>query len=191
MSSVTCPATMSAAVTTAGPAAVGPQRSNLITISTRLYGLRMNPRSVPCGQNHRTRRSEEKPRWEPAEKGHEVSVCLPARCSNIWDDLLMQGFERMDRQLLDAAALAGQLVPRGGMFAFLATHRGDVFPDADYADLFAAPGVGRPSLPTTQMAAVMALQALHDYSDRETRRGGPVRCAVEGGYRRVAGRCGV
>jgi len=103
----------------------------------------------------------------------------------------MQGFERMDRQLLDAAALAGQLVPRGGMFAFLATHRGDVFPDADYADLFAAPGVGRPSLPTTQMAAVLALQALHDYSDRETRRGGPVRCAVEGGYRRVAGRCGV
>jgi IS5 family transposase len=80
----------------------------------------------------------------------------------------MQGFERMDRELLDAAALAGHLVPAGSMFAFLAAHRAEVFPDADYADLFAPPGVGRPSLPATQMAAVLTLQALHDYSDRET-----------------------
>ena len=54
------------------------------------------------------------------------------------------------------------------MFAFLAAHRAEVFPDADYADLFAAPGVGRPSLPATRMAAVLTLQVLHDYSDRET-----------------------
>jgi hypothetical protein len=80
----------------------------------------------------------------------------------------MQGFERMDRQLTDAAALAGHLVPAGSMFAFLAGHRAEVFPDADYADLFAVPGVGRPSLPATQMAAVLTLQALCDYSDRET-----------------------
>ena len=80
----------------------------------------------------------------------------------------MQGFERADRELLDAAALAGHLVPAGSMFAFLAGHRAEVFPDADYADLFAAPGAGRPSLPATQMAAVLALQALGDYSDRET-----------------------
>src|SRR5437773_5152394 len=80
----------------------------------------------------------------------------------------MQGFERIDRQLLDAAALAGHLVPAGCMFAFLAAHRADVFPDAEYADLFAPPGVGRPSLPATQMAAVLTLQVLHDYSDRET-----------------------
>jgi hypothetical protein len=80
----------------------------------------------------------------------------------------MQGFERADRQLLDAAALAGHLVPAGSMFAFLAAHRAEVFPDADYADLFSAPGTGRPSLPATQMAAVLALQVLHDYSDRET-----------------------
>src|SRR5579859_3148465 len=79
----------------------------------------------------------------------------------------MQGFERADRQLLDAAALAGHLVPAGSMFAFLAAHRAEIFPDAEYADLFSPPGVGRPSLPATQMAAVLALQALHDYSDRE------------------------
>src|SRR5437773_12392242 len=85
-----------------------------------------------------------------------------------WDDFLMQGFERADRQFLDAAALAGHLVPEGSRVAFLAAHRAEVFPDADYADLFAPPGVGRPSLPATQMAAVLALQALHDYSDRET-----------------------
>src|SRR5499427_9753342 len=84
-----------------------------------------------------------------------------------WDDVLMQGFERADRQFLDAEALAGHLVPAGSMFEFLAGHRAEVFPDADYADLFAPPGVGRPSVPATQMAAVMTLQALHDYSDRE------------------------
>ena len=80
----------------------------------------------------------------------------------------MQGFERMDRQLTDVAALAGHLIPAGSMFAFLAGHRAGVFPDADYADLFAPPGFGRPSVPAAQMAAVMTLQALHDYSDRET-----------------------
>ena len=52
--------------------------------------------------------------------------------------LPMQGFERMDGKLLDAAV--GHLVPAGSMFAFLAAHRADVFPDADYADLFAPPG---------------------------------------------------
>src|SRR6266851_2779138 len=95
-------------------------------------------------------------------------ACLPALCSVTWDDRLMQGFERMDRQLLDAEMLAGHLVPAVSMFAFLAAHRAEMFPDADYADMFAPPGFGRPSLPATRMAAILALQALHDYSDRET-----------------------
>jgi hypothetical protein len=59
----------------------------------------------------------------------------------------MPGLERPDRQFLDAETLAGHLVPAGSMFAFLAALRAEVFPDADYADLFAPPGVGRPSLP--------------------------------------------
>ena len=80
----------------------------------------------------------------------------------------MQGFERTDRGLADAAALTGHLIPEGSMFAFLAAHRAGVFPDAEYADLFAPPGLGRPSIPATQMVAVLTLQALHDYSDRET-----------------------
>ena len=80
----------------------------------------------------------------------------------------MQGFESEDRKFLDAAAVAGHLVPENSMFAFLAARRAEVFRDADYADLFAPPGLGRPSLPATQMAAVLTLQVLHDYSDRET-----------------------
>jgi IS5 family transposase len=79
----------------------------------------------------------------------------------------MQGEERIDRQLLDAAGLAGHLVPPNSMFAFLAAHRAEVFPDEDFADLFPS-GRGRPSIPAPVMAAVMTLQVLHDYSDRET-----------------------
>ena len=81
---------------------------------------------------------------------------------------VMQGFEPEDRKLLDAAAVAGHLVAENSMFAFLAAHRAEVFCDAGYADLFAPPGPGRPSIPATQMAAVLTLQVLHDYSDRET-----------------------
>ena len=54
--------------------------------------------------------------------------------------------------------LAGHLIPAGSMFAFLAAHRAEVFHDAGYADLFAPPGLGRPSLPAAQMAAVMTLR---------------------------------
>jgi hypothetical protein len=78
----------------------------------------------------------------------------------------MQGSERADRQLLDAAALVGHLVPAGSVFAFLACHRGEVFPAELFADLF--PGVtGRPSLPGEVAASVLVLQALHDLSDRD------------------------
>ena len=55
----------------------------------------------------------------------------------------MQGFERPDPGLWDVSALVGHLMPESGMFAFLARHRGEVFPDADWADLFA--DFGRPS----------------------------------------------
>ncbi len=79
----------------------------------------------------------------------------------------MQGRERADRQLLDAQALVGHLVPAGSMFAFLAGHRGELFTDGDFADLFPS-ARGRPSVPASVMASVMVLQVLHDYSDAET-----------------------
>jgi Transposase domain (DUF772)/Transposase DDE domain len=83
-----------------------------------------------------------------------------------WDDGVMQGRERVDRQLLDAQALVGHLVPAGSMFAFLAEHRGELFTDGDFADLFPS-GRGRPSVPASVMASVLVLQVLHDYSDAE------------------------
>lgn len=79
----------------------------------------------------------------------------------------MQGSSRVDRQLLDAASLVGHLVAEGSVFAFLAEHRGEVFPDALFADLFGS-ATGRPSVPADVMASVLVLQALHDTSDRDT-----------------------
>jgi hypothetical protein len=79
----------------------------------------------------------------------------------------VQGVERADRKLLDAAALVGHLVPEGSMFWFLATHRGQVFPDEQFADLFPS-GRGRPSLPAPVAAAILTLQSLYDLSDAET-----------------------
>jgi transposase len=79
----------------------------------------------------------------------------------------VQGVERADRELLDAQALVGHLVPAGGMFAFLADHRQDVFDDKEFEDLFPS-GKGRPSIPASVMASILVLQTLHDLSDRET-----------------------
>jgi Transposase domain (DUF772)/Transposase DDE domain len=79
----------------------------------------------------------------------------------------MQGVERIDRELLDAEALVGHLVAEGSMFAFLAGHRQDLFPDNEFEDLFPS-GKGRPSIPASVMASILVLQTLHDLSDRET-----------------------
>ena len=64
----------------------------------------------------------------------------------------MQGEERMDRQLLDAEMLAGHLVPHGSMFAFLAAHRAEVFPDEEFADLFPS-GRGRAGMSISSTAS--------------------------------------
>src|SRR5580693_3959292 len=82
----------------------------------------------------------------------------------IWDDRLMQGRARMDRELLDAEAVAGHLVPPGSVFAFLAEHRAELFPDSFTADLFPS-RTGRPSLPADLVGAVLVLKELHDLSD--------------------------
>src|SRR2546421_6629728 len=79
----------------------------------------------------------------------------------------MQGVERTDRELLDAAGLVGHLVPEGSMFAFLAVHRRDLFPDEAFADLFPS-GRGRRSMPGSVAASILTLQTLLDLSDAET-----------------------
>ena len=64
-------------------------------------------------------------------------------------------------------SVAGHLLKPGSVFAFLAEHRRQLFPDAMFEDLFPS-GRGRPSVPADVMAAVITLQALHGLSDSET-----------------------
>ena len=81
----------------------------------------------------------------------------------------MQGKSDPNRELLDAAALCRQLVPKGSVEAFLADHRHQLFPDELFADLFLS-GRGRPSIPADVIATVMVLQSLEGISDREAAR---------------------
>jgi IS5 family transposase len=78
----------------------------------------------------------------------------------------MQGTSDPNRELLDAGALCGHLVPEGSVHAFLAGHRRELFPDEVFADLFPS-GRGRPSVPADVIATVMVLQALEGLSDRD------------------------
>ena len=78
----------------------------------------------------------------------------------------MQGSSRPERMLLDAAALCRQLVSEGSVYAFLADHRAELFPDVMFSDLFPS-GRGRPSIPVDVMASAMILKELEGLSDRE------------------------
>src|SRR5919199_4280544 len=82
------------------------------------------------------------------------------------DNWWVQGRSGPERELLDTAALVGHLVPAGSVYAFLAEHRREVFPDGLFADLFPS-GKGRPSVPGEVIASVLVLQALQDLSDGE------------------------
>ncbi len=79
----------------------------------------------------------------------------------------MRGVARWDRELWDAEAVAGGLVPAGSVFAFLAAHRGVLFGDSFTADLFGS-GTGRPSLPAELVGSVLVLKELYGLSDRQT-----------------------
>jgi hypothetical protein len=79
----------------------------------------------------------------------------------------VQGLARSDRELWDAEAVAGGLVPAGSVFAFLAAHRRVLFDDSFTADLFGS-GTGRPSLPADLVGSVLVLKELYGLSDRQT-----------------------
>jgi hypothetical protein len=79
----------------------------------------------------------------------------------------VQGRAKDQRDLLDVESVAGHLLKPGSVFAFLAAHRRELFPDGMFTDLF--PGTsGRPSVPVDVMATVITLQALQGLSDSET-----------------------
>jgi IS5 family transposase len=79
----------------------------------------------------------------------------------------MQGRDGGQRQLLDVESWAGHFLPPGSVFAFLAAHRHELFPDEVFNDLFPS-GRGRPSIPADVIASVLVLQTIHTLSDRET-----------------------
>jgi hypothetical protein len=88
----------------------------------------------------------------------------PDRRRRGWDDLWVQGRADPQREILDVESVAGHLLPAGGVFAFLAAHRRELFPDELFADLFATRR-GRPSIPADVVASVIVLQTLHGLSD--------------------------
>ena len=73
----------------------------------------------------------------------------------------------MDRELLDAEAIAGHLVPPGSVFAFLAEHRRELFPDEFTADLFPS-RTGPPVAAGGPGGSVLVLKELYDLSDPQT-----------------------
>ena len=79
----------------------------------------------------------------------------------------MQGISRADRDLWDAGEVTGHLVAPGSVFAFLAEHRRELFPDSFTADLFPS-RTGRPSLPADLVGSVLVLKELFDLSDTQT-----------------------
>jgi IS5 family transposase len=83
------------------------------------------------------------------------------------DDSGVQGRSEVQRELLDAESVAGHLLKADSVFAFLAAHRAELFPDEMFGDLFPS-GRGRPSVAAEVMASVITLQALHGLSDSET-----------------------
>ncbi|WP_236239647.1 IS1182 family transposase [Streptomyces sp. CC228A] len=60
-----------------------------------------------------------------------------------------------------------ELIPAGSVFAFLAEHRGQLFPAVMFEDMYPSAN-GRPSMPPQVLAAAITLQALHGMSDFET-----------------------
>jgi hypothetical protein len=77
----------------------------------------------------------------------------------------MQGVSDPQRELLDVGSVVGHLLPAGSVFAFLAQHRGRLFPAEMFEDLFPS-GRGRASIAPEVVASVIVLQTLNGLSDR-------------------------
>src|SRR3954451_24010895 len=78
----------------------------------------------------------------------------------------MQGTSPAQHGVMGAESWLGGLLPAGSVYAFLAEHRRELFPDASFADLFPSP-LGRPSVPADVVASVLVLQALEGLPDRD------------------------
>ena len=57
-------------------------------------------------------------------------------CDVFCDDFGVHGRSDVKRELLDAESVAGHLLKADSVFAFLAAHRAELFPEEMFADLF-------------------------------------------------------
>ena len=67
----------------------------------------------------------------------------------------------------DVWASCRSLIPAGSVFAFLAEHRDDLFPESMFADMYPSSN-GRPSVPPQVLATATVLQVLHNLTDTDT-----------------------
>ena len=88
------------------------------------------------------------------------------RSCRVWEDRWVQGRSDQQRDLLDVESVAGHLLTAGSVFAFLAAHRQELFPEG--CSPTCSRPAGRPSVPADVMASVIVLQSLHGFSDSET-----------------------
>ncbi len=66
----------------------------------------------------------------------------------------------------DVWATCRGLIPAGSVFAFLAEHRDELFPEKMFADLYPSPN-GRPSVPPQVLACATVLQVLENRTDHD------------------------
>src|SRR5918911_1626853 len=78
----------------------------------------------------------------------------------------MLGKRSAQRGLFEADTLYGDFVGRRTFYGYLASERGELFQDADFAKLY-CPNNGRPSVPPSLLATALVLQAYDGVSDEE------------------------
>ena len=89
----------------------------------------------------------------------------------------MLGVRSAQRGLLEADHLYLDYVGRGSFYGFLASMRGQLFQDEEFAELY-CPDNGRDSVPPSLVATALLLQAHDKVSDAEANRG---RISISGG----------
>src|SRR3712207_7847689 len=80
----------------------------------------------------------------------------------------MLGKRGPQRGLFEADTAYGAFVGRGSVYGWLASQRGELFRDEEFAGLYAL-DTGRPSVPPSLLATALVLQAYDGVSDDEAR----------------------
>src|SRR4051812_13999472 len=97
---------------------------------------------------------------QPRFEERSTRSLLNKAARRVWDGGTMgvvQGSSHPEHVVMDESLV--RLLPSGSVYAFLAEHRRQLFPDAMFADLFPS-HLGRPSVPAEVVATVLLLQAI-------------------------------